>query len=458
VNDRILSEQGPGGRGQLGIGEVLTQLRPEFPDISASKIRFLEAEGLIEPARSRSGYRRFSADDIQRLRFILTMQRDSYLPLQVIRERLANGAAPLGGFGGAGIPGADGGSGRVPADMSRRQLLEAAGIDDEELTELEDYGLIRRIGRQYGPDALAIARAAAALRQYGLQARHLGEVKAAADREANLVEQIVAPQLRQRGPGARDAAARTAWQIADLTLRLHATLVESALAEAGLAAAPARAGGYERRTGASEQVVDPDRPAAGGLRSASGRLRVYLGKRRGGQQGLARHVRTGAAVRQMEVIGVRVEMPSNSPIVLLKEAQGDRYLPIWIGAVEATAIAFAQQGMVSVRPLTHDLFKDVLEVLNIQLRTVNITELRDGIFYADLVFSNGAEVSARPSDSIALALRTGAQIFASEEILDEAGVAIPHEQEHEQEDDEQEVEKFREFLDTISPEDFGRAT
>jgi bifunctional DNase/RNase len=156
-------------------------------------------------------------------------------------------------------------------------------------------------------------------------------------------------------------------------------------------------------------------------------------------------------VRQMEVIGVRVEMPSNSPIVLLKETQGDRYLPIWIGAVEATAIAFAQQGMVSVRPLTHDLFKDVLEVLNIQLRTVNITELRDGIFYADLIFSNGAEVSARPSDSIALALRTGAQIFASEEILDEVGVAIPDEQ-------EDEVEKFREFLDTISPEDFGRAT
>jgi bifunctional DNase/RNase len=154
----------------------------------------------------------------------------------------------------------------------------------------------------------------------------------------------------------------------------------------------------------------------------------------------------------MEVVGVRVEMPSNSPIVLLKEAQGDRYLPIWIGAVEATAIAFAQQGMVSLRPLTHDLFKDVLEVLNVQLRTVNITALRDGIFYADLVFSNGAEVSARPSDSIALALRTGATIFASDEILDEVGVAIPAD---EQED---EVEKFREFLDTISPEDFGRST
>jgi bifunctional DNase/RNase len=156
----------------------------------------------------------------------------------------------------------------------------------------------------------------------------------------------------------------------------------------------------------------------------------------------------------MEVVGVRVEMPTNQPIVLLKEMQGERYLPIWIGPMEATAIAFAQQGMVPPRPLTHDLFRDVLEVLGVELRTVNITALRDGIFFADLIFSNGKEVSARPSDSIALALRTGATIFASDEILDEAGVAIPDEQ-GEQED---EVEKFREFLDTITPEDFGRAT
>ena len=119
--------------------------------------------------------------------------------------------------------------------------------------------------------------------------------------------------------------------------------------------------------------------------------------------------------------------------------------------MEATAIAFAQQGMVPARPLTHDLMRDVLEALNVQLKTVNITPLRDGIFFADLIFSNGKEVSARPSDSIALALRTGATIFASEEILDEAGVAIPDEQ-------EDEVEKFREFLDTITPEDFGRST
>jgi len=443
-------------RGQFAIGEVLAQLRPEFPDISTSKIRFLEAEGLIEPARSRSGYRRFSAADIERLRYILTMQRDSYLPLRVIRERLADGDGAAKGQ----PPG-----GGAAADMTRRQLLDAAEISEAELTELEDYGLIRRVGRQYGRDALAVARALAALRQYGVQARHLRAVKAAADREANLVEQVVAPQLRQRGPGARDAAARTAWQIADLTLRLHATLVESALAEAGLASAPLRAGEYELEalgtlgnlgnlgpagSGPTQRPSGAAGTAAGGLRSASGRLRVYLGKRERWREEVPQAREDGAVVRQMEVIGVRVEMPSNSPIVLLKEAQGDRYLPIWIGAVEATAIAFAQQGMVSLRPLTHDLFRDVLEVLNVQLSTVNITALRDGIFYADLVFSNGAEVSARPSDSIALALRTGAQIFASDEILDEAGVAIPDEQ-------EDEVEKFREFLDTISPEDFGRA-
>ncbi len=433
-------------RGQFGIGEVLSQLRGEFPDISPSKIRFLEAEGLIEPARSSSGYRRFCTADIERLRYILTMQRDSYLPLRVIRERLAGNSH--GGRDADGT-GQDVSPGRVPVDLSRRQLLEAAGIGESELTELEDYGLIRRRGRQYGPDALAVARAVAAFRHFGVQARHLRAVKAAADREVNLVEQVVAPQLRQRGAGARDAASRTARQIADLTLRLHATLVESALAEAGLAAAPATR--YELGPGLSGQVADSAGPQAGGLRSASGRLRVYRGKGKRWPRQVRQAREDGAAVRQMEVIGVRVEMPSNSPIVLLKEAQGDRYLPIWIGAVEATAIAFAQQGMVSVRPLTHDLFRDVLEVLNIQLRTVNITALRDGIFYADLVFSNGAEVSARPSDSIALALRTGAQIFASEEILDEVGVAIPDEQ-------EDEVEKFREFLDTISPEDFGRAT
>jgi bifunctional DNase/RNase len=152
-------------------------------------------------------------------------------------------------------------------------------------------------------------------------------------------------------------------------------------------------------------------------------------------------------VREVDVIGVRVEMPSNQPIVLLREVAGDRYLPIWIGAVEATAIAFAQQGVVPPRPLTHDLIKDLLGATGQDLTEVRITEMKDNVFYAVLVLSGGAEVSARPSDSIALALRTGSKIVCAEEVLDEAGLEVPDEQ-------EDEVEKFREFLDHVSPEDF----
>lgn len=150
----------------------------------------------------------------------------------------------------------------------------------------------------------------------------------------------------------------------------------------------------------------------------------------------------------LDVVGVRVEMPSNQPIVLLRETGGERYLPIWIGAVEATAIAFAQQGVVPPRPLTHDLLRDVLSALGRELRQVRITDLDDGVFFATLVFDDGTEVGARPSDAIALALRTGAAIVGADAVLDEAGIVIPDE-------DEDEVEKFREFLDQISPEDFS---
>ena len=125
--------------------------------------------------------------------------------------------------------------------------------------------------------------------------------------------------------------------------------------------------------------------------------------------------------REMEVVGVRVEVPSNAPIVLLKEAHGGRYLPIWIGAVEATAIAFAQQGMISLRPLTHDLFRDVLEAVGIRLLSGRITPLVDGIFDGDLVLSNGSIVRSRPSDTIALAMRTGAPVLVSDEILAQVG-------------------------------------
>jgi bifunctional DNase/RNase len=152
-------------------------------------------------------------------------------------------------------------------------------------------------------------------------------------------------------------------------------------------------------------------------------------------------------VREVDVVGVRVEMPSNQPIVLLREAAGDRYLPIWIGAVEATAIAFAQQGVVPPRPLTHDLVKDLLEAFGEDLTEVRITEVKDGVFYALLVFASGVEVGSRPSDAIAVALRTGTRIVCAEDVLSEAGLAVPDEQ-------EEEVEKFREFLDQITPEDF----
>ncbi len=152
-------------------------------------------------------------------------------------------------------------------------------------------------------------------------------------------------------------------------------------------------------------------------------------------------------MREVDVLGVRVEMPSNQPIVLLRETTGERYVPIWIGAVEATAIAFAQQGVVPPRPLTHDLMKDLLAASGSELTEVRITDVKDGVFFATLVLASGVEVSARPSDSIALALRTGTTIYCSEEVLAEAGIAAPAEE-------EDEVEAFREFLDHVSPEDF----
>jgi len=152
-------------------------------------------------------------------------------------------------------------------------------------------------------------------------------------------------------------------------------------------------------------------------------------------------------MKRLEVIGVRVEMPSSQPIVLLRETGGDRYLPIWIGAVEATSIAFAQQGVLPPRPLTHDLLKDLLLAVGSNLEQVEISEIKDGVFYATLKLANGVELSARPSDAIALALRTGSPIFGGEALLNEVGIEIA-----DQSDDE--VEKFREFLDQIEPEDF----
>jgi uncharacterized protein len=162
----------------------------------------------------------------------------------------------------------------------------------------------------------------------------------------------------------------------------------------------------------------------------------------------------GPPMIEMNLVGVRVELPGNQPIVLLKEQEGERYLPIWIGTSEATAIAFALQGVVTARPMTHDLMKNILEELDVRVDRILITELREGTFYAVIEMArNGTplEISSRPSDAIALAVRLGIPIFVHEDVLGEASIVIREDEEQEQ---EQQVEKFREFLETVRPEDF----
>lgn len=163
---------------------------------------------------------------------------------------------------------------------------------------------------------------------------------------------------------------------------------------------------------------------------------------------------------EMELVGVRVELPANQPIVLLKEKTGTRYLPIWIGAVEATAIAFALQGVDTPRPLTHDLFVDVLGEVGVEVEAIHVTDLREGTFYAELhLLAEGQRytVSSRPSDAIALASRLDeVPIFAAEDVLEEAGLEIePDAEDGDDVDPEEEVRRFREFLDGVAPEDFS---
>ena len=164
----------------------------------------------------------------------------------------------------------------------------------------------------------------------------------------------------------------------------------------------------------------------------------------------------------MQVVGVRIEMPSNLPIVLLKEIDGVRFLPIWVGAVEATAIAFAQQGVIPPRPLTHDLMQDIVESLDATLTAVQVTAMEEGVFMASLLMrdpnGNAVSVSARPSDAIALALRTHSNILADSDLLDSVGIEIPEDVAQDAmsaSGDTSEMERFREFLDQINPEDFA---
>lgn len=240
----------PGGAGDgtaaapdgalLSIGAVLGQLRAEFPEVTISKIRFLEAEGLVEPQRTPSGYRKFAEQDVQRLAYVLRVQRDQYLPLRVIKEHLAGldrGEQPVLPGRAAAAPDGPPQDGpenalRGPQELrvGREELLAATGAAAAELDQWEAYGLVEAGGDGgYDAEALVIGRLIADLGRRGLEPRHLRAVKAAADREAGLVEQLVAPLRRHRNPQTRRHAEATAEELAELSVRLHAAMVRSAL-------------------------------------------------------------------------------------------------------------------------------------------------------------------------------------------------------------------------------------
>ncbi len=232
-------------RAFLSIGEVLGQLRPDFADITISKIRFLEAEGLVEPERTASGYRKFSDGDVQRLRYVLSMQRDHYLPLKVIGEHLdaidrglepppidaVVPTVPRVALSADGFPSPASFNRRDNLRLSRCELVKIAEISEDLLDQLEQYALITpRAGTgHYDTDALVIAQTARDLAEFGFEPRHLRAFRTAADREVGLVEQVVAPLKRGRDAAAGARADDTVNEIAALSVRLHATLVKSGL-------------------------------------------------------------------------------------------------------------------------------------------------------------------------------------------------------------------------------------
>ncbi|MEV6511431.1 MerR family transcriptional regulator [Streptomyces sp. NPDC051642] len=222
--------------GLMSIGTVLNVLRDEFPEVTISKIRFLESEGLIEPQRTPSGYRKFSPADVERLGHVLRMQRDHYLPLKVIREHLdameRGEAAPLSTVGRQ----RDGGVVLEPVEsptaarIGRAELMAAAGIGEQELDEWESYGLIAPLpDGVYDAEAVTVAGLVLELGRFGIEPRHLRAMKAAADREAGLVDQVVAPLKRHRNPQTRAHAEARTKELAGLTVKLHAALVQTAL-------------------------------------------------------------------------------------------------------------------------------------------------------------------------------------------------------------------------------------
>ena len=232
-------------RSRMNIGQVLDRLRPDFPGVTIPKIRFLEDKGLIKPERTPAGYRKFTSDDVERLRYILTMQRDHYLPLRVIGEHLdaidrglepppidsVVPTVPKVSLTADGLPSPGSFRRTDRVRLSRQELLKIAEISEELLDQLEQYGLIRpRTGtRHYDTDALVIAQTARELADFGFEPRHLRAFKTAADREVGLVEQVVAPHKRGRDAAATARAEETVSEIAALSVRLHATLVKAGL-------------------------------------------------------------------------------------------------------------------------------------------------------------------------------------------------------------------------------------
>jgi DNA-binding transcriptional MerR regulator len=227
----------------MSIGAVLALLRPDFPDVSISKIRFLEDQGLVEPERTPAGYRKFGHYDVERLRYVLGVQRDHYLPLRVIRDHLDavdRGLAPPVGRGGPGSPRlvepAAAYEVRHGSDqrLTRAQLLAASGVDEAVLSDLESHGLVSsRSGAMYDADAVLVARTAGELATFGIEPRHLRAFRSAADREAGLVEQVVSPLRRQRGPEAAAHAEEVTREVSGLCVQLHAALVKAAIERGG---------------------------------------------------------------------------------------------------------------------------------------------------------------------------------------------------------------------------------
>lgn len=241
----VASGASSSSRARMNIGEVLDQLRPDFPGVTIPKIRFLEDKGLIKPERTPAGYRKFSHDDVDRLRYVLRMQRDHYLPLRVIGEHLdaidrglepppidpVVPTVPKVALAADGLPSPESFTRRDNLRLSRRELLKIAEVSEELLDQLEQFGLITaRPGTgHYDTDALVIAQTARELADFGFEPRHLRAFKTAADREVGLVEQVVAPQKRGRDAAAKARAEETVSEIAALSVRLHATLVKAGL-------------------------------------------------------------------------------------------------------------------------------------------------------------------------------------------------------------------------------------